>query len=104
MQNSILDDHRNMLMFSKNLSQFQINNLQTWPSIFFEGVTETKLSWNFVNAEGLFYAGSVEFEIQTIHLDSPERSVDFLIGATKALFWSDTKVCITINNSVCYRE
>jgi len=103
MQNSILDDHRNMLMFSKNLSQFQINNLQHWPTIFFDSPVEAKVEWNFIDGD-MFCAGKVSFFIKTENTHLLEKRIDYLIGATKALFWADTSVFITINDSVCYRD
>lgn len=96
MSNTIIDDHRNMLMFSKNLSQFQINNLKVWPHIFFNGVTKAEVSWNFIK-DDMFYSGEVDYSIETNNIEDLDKSIDYLISATKMMFWEQTEVNIKIN-------
>ena len=96
MQNTLIDSHRNMLMFSKNLSSFQLDNLKNWPFIFFDGVTSSSLDYNFVRGDE-FYAGTVEFDITTQQTENLEAAILHLEAATKLMFWTDTKVIIKIN-------
>jgi len=96
-KNSIVDDHRNMLSLSKNLSDFQKENLKTWPFIFFSNVDEAKVEWNFIDNSHNFFAGSVTFDIKLKEEVSGEEfqlGVDRLAISTKMLFWSETEVFV----------
>jgi hypothetical protein len=97
---TIVDSHRNMLMLSKNLSDFQIENLRQWPFVFFNGVENVSVSWNFIeekDGEELFSPGFVTFDITTQKTNDLATSVVFLESCVKLMFWSDTKVNILIN-------
>ena len=102
---SIVDDHRNMLMISKNISEFQENNLKSWAFIFFNNVESVKVSWNFFrrNESKDFYPGKVDFDIKLKNTDKKvdssniQNGIDQLTACTKFLFWSETKVNIKIN-------
>lgn len=108
-KNTIVDDHRNMLQVSKNISAFQEQNMKSWSFIFLDGVDKVKVNWNFIkkNKNLDFYAGKVGYDIKfkkdfDPHLN-PERTqigVDRLIASTKFLFWSETNVKIKINGKV----
>ena len=47
-QNTIVDDHRNMLQISKKISVFQEQNLKSWAFIFFNDVQKVKVDWNLL--------------------------------------------------------
>lgn len=103
---TMVDDHRNMLMLSKNISDFQENNLKSWAFIFLNNVDTVKVSWNFIrkNKASDFYAGKVDFDIKLKSkdiapedVDKTQIGVDQLIASTKFLFWSETQVKIKIN-------
>jgi len=95
--NTIIEDHRNMLMFSKNLSQFQINNMNGWVNIFFVNVEKAEVSWNFLDSSGLFYPGAVTYALTLGENENIDQSVGYLTAATKMLFWEQTEVIVTIN-------
>jgi hypothetical protein len=102
-KNNIVDDHRNMLMISKNLSDFQIKNLQSWSFLFFEGIDSVEISYNFLDNKGDFNAGKITFDIQTkkeINKEEKEKGKEFLTASTKFMFWSDTKVIIKKNGKL----
>ena len=110
MQNkqNIVDDHRNMLMLSKNISEFQENNLKTWSFIFLEGVDTVKVSWNFIdnNENKDFFPGEVTFDVTFKEGAGPETDFENiqtgfekLVAATKFLFWSETEVIIKQNGT-----
>lgn len=98
--NTIIDDHRNMLMFSKNLSQFQINNMNGWVHVFFTNVEKADVSWNFIDGEGLFCSGSVNYDLTLGENEETNIACNYLILATKTLFWEQTEVIIKINGEL----
>jgi hypothetical protein len=100
-QHNIVDSHRNMLMVSKNLSDFQTENLRQWPMIFFNYVERVQVEYSFLDTDGNFFAGNVTFNI-TIKgpvgdIVSPAMHLE---AATKLMFWSDTNVVIKINGEL----
>lgn len=100
-ENNVVDDHRNMLALSKNISGFQEQNLKSWAFIFFDNVDKVEVKWNFFknNKSKDFYAGKVVFDIKfkkgiEIDLEKAQVGLDRLEASTKFLFWSETKVTI----------
>jgi hypothetical protein len=95
--NTIIDDHRNMLMVSKKISDFQEQNLKQWPMIVFDGISNVKVDYNFINKEELFYAGKVIFDFEFTNGQLPteekrQQAFRDLDVWTKFLFWVDTEV------------
>lgn len=97
---TIVDSHRNMLMVSKNLSDFQLENLRKWPFIFFENVKKISVSYNFVDSEDNFYQGYVEFDLEIENPKELASPIMYLEASTKMMFWSDTDVKIKINGEL----
>lgn len=94
---TIIDDHRNMLMVSKNISTFQEQNLKQWPSIVFDDVLATKVDYNFINTQDEFYAGKIVFDFTFTEGKYPtddkrKQAFKDLELWTKFLFWVDTEV------------
>lgn len=102
---TIVDDHRNMLMVSKKISKFQEENLKSWAFLFFPGLSKLEVNWNFLkkvtNDEGeddeVFYPGKVDFDLKfpkgyKIPDEQVEEGIDRLIACTKFLFWGETQV------------
>lgn len=103
-QQSVVDDHRNMLQISKNVSKFQEDNMKSWVFIFFENVEKVEVSWNFFrkNKSQDLYAGKVTYDIYfqkgfEVDLDKARRGLDILEACTKFLFWKETLVTIKKN-------
>ena len=95
--NNKLDDHRNMLMVSKKVSDFQLTNLKTWPLIVFDNVENVSVSYNFIDKEEMFFAGEVTFDFKFKNDLTPDdskkkQSLSILNQWTKLLFYTDTKV------------
>jgi len=94
-ENTIVDDHRNMLQVSKNISAFQEQNLKSWAFIFFNGVASVKVDWNFIrkNKSADLYAGKVTFDVKferginpDLTPEATQKGIDSLITSTKFLF------------------
>jgi hypothetical protein len=106
-EQTIVDDHRNMLMVSKKISKFQEENLKSWAFLFFENLKEAKVSWNFIkdNENQDFYPGKVEFNLSfnkntKIEPEKAKKNIDMLTACTKFLFWSETQVIIKKNGKL----
>jgi len=104
---SIVDDHRNMLQVSKNISKFQEDNLKSWAFIFFENVDKVSVSWDFFkkNKSRDFYAGTVTYDIKfkkntKIDDEKAIKAINTIEACTKFLFWNDTKIVIKNNGKV----
>lgn len=95
----IVNDHRNMLMVSKNISKFQENNLKSWSFICFDSVDKAEVEWDFIknNPSKDFYPGKVVFNI---HLkeknDNQQERIDKIVACTKFLFWKETEVVVNL--------
>lgn len=98
---NIIDSHRNMLMVSKNLSDFQLENLRQWPLVFFNGVEQVRVDYSFIDVEDNFFAGNITFDLK---IPNPEQDltvpIAYLDAATKLMFWSDTHVIIKVNGEI----
>jgi hypothetical protein len=97
---NIVDSHRKMLMVSKNLSDFQIENLRNWPFLFFTTVESVSVEWNFIDDNDLFYEGEVSFDVKTSDTNDLGVAVMYLEASTKVMFWTDTKVSVKINGEL----
>ena len=108
-QEKIVDDHRQMLLMSGKISDFQLENLKKWPFVVFgTQLDKAEIAYNFElttpkdiveeetkNAD----AGSVEFDLYfNTKQDSKylEQGVMMMEIWTKFLFWEDTKVSFKV--------
>ena len=48
-EKNVIDDHRQALMLSGNLSDWHLNNLKTWPRIVFDNVKDFTLVYDFTD-------------------------------------------------------
>ncbi len=96
-------EHRKATQLSGNISDFQLQNLKTWPFIVFDNVAHVKLTWDFTNkeleSEEVATAGEVTYNIYfdidpTLSKEGLSRRSDQLIFWTRYMFWNDTKVKI----------
>jgi hypothetical protein len=99
-QETKLDDHRKMLTLSKQLSDFQLENLKAWPFVVLPDISQSFVDYNFIDEQDLFYAGKVIFKIT---MDNKLEEQDlltrctFLADWTRILFWTDTQVEVFVN-------
>jgi len=96
-----LDEHRNSLMISGNISDFQLENLKQWPFVAFDDVDSVKIEYDFkkMNNDDVeeVCAGEITFDLsfkKTLTLSKEEinKRIAFLTVWTKFLFWQDTEV------------
>lgn len=93
-----VDDHRNMVMVSKCISEFQENNLKTWGHIVFNDVETVKIDYDFVDGKREeFYAGKVSFDFTFREGKEPDEdrkkhAFKNLTNWCQVLFWADTEV------------
>ena len=95
-----LDDHRKMLTLSKQLSEFQITNLKTWPQIAFDNVLNSTVDYSFIDKDEMFYAGKVIFRVNLSNEPSKEEIIkrsNYLADWTRILFWTDIQVEVFVN-------
>lgn len=98
---TIMDDHRNMLMVSKKISDFQEKNLKTWPLIVFNNLDTVKVDYSFIR-KNEFYAGKVTFDFTFKENKLPDlaektKAIKSLYEWTALLFWTDTKITFKVN-------
>jgi hypothetical protein len=90
-----IEDHRNMLILSKNLSDFQINNLKTWPMLVFDNVDKCEIDYNFFDDNGNFVPGHVHFNFtfkDGIPSHQVKTATENLNSWVKSVFFSSTEV------------
>lgn len=98
----IITEHRNMLMVSKKISDWQEAQLKNWPLIVFDGIKSVKIKYDFISKEDNFYEGKVEY-IFEFKENSPEgtvkeKGIESLTNWTKSIFWTDTEISFKIGN------
>lgn len=98
-QEKMLEDHKKMLIMTGNLSDFQLENLKTWPFIVFDNVSKVEIEYDFSevlkndlgeDTEGIG-AGKVTFNLSADKVPK-EDQIEKLRNWTKFLFWKDTEV------------
>lgn len=98
-----IDIHRKMLLMSKNVSDFQVENLKKWVLFFIDkenGLNNYKIKYNFVkNRE--FFEGEVVFElILSSPQDTLNNNLKNIESSVKFLFWDGTKVKFKVNRKL----
>ena len=102
-QEKMLEEHKKMLIMTGNLSDFQLNNLKTWPFIVFDDVSKVEIEYDFSEIlkddlgeaiEGIG-AGKVIFNLSAAKVPTEEQ-IGNLRTWTKFLFWKDTEVEVNL--------
>jgi len=98
-----LEEHKQIVIMTGNISDFQLKNLKTWPFILFDDVETVTIDYNFTetvknedgeNSEGIG-AGKVKFSIKS-KAEPTEKAIETIKNWTKVLFWNDTVVEVNI--------
>lgn len=107
---NIVQEHKQMTMFSGKLSDFQLENLNKWPFIVFNDLDSAKIEYDFEKKVKItdedeekfdaIHAGKIKFNLFFDKKPSKNKDLDKRIDTIKAwtkfLFWSDTKVTVNI--------
>lgn len=98
----LVNDHRQMLLLSGNLSDFQLENLKKWPFVVFgTDLKQAEIHYDFKLEEAQeedmagISAGSVHFKFtfnKQPDKELADKGLSMLKIWTKFLFWQDTVV------------
>lgn len=91
----IIQDHRNMMTLSKNLSDFQLNNLKSWPMVVFDHVDKCEISYNFFNEKEELQPGEITFNFFFKEQPSKEvadKAFENVSSWCKTIFFKETKI------------
>lgn len=103
-EEKVVDDHRQMLLLSGNLSEFQLENLKKWPFVVFgTDLKKVDVSYNFVleeeeadlEAGRNIFPGEITFDFTFNNkpdTDYSSKCITMLEMWTRFMFWKDTKV------------
>ena len=97
---TIIEEHRNMLVLSNNISEFQEKNLKSWPFIVFKDLKQVAVNFNFMDDDGLFFAGNIDYNFTFGEMPEDEEKTTGLRALSEwvsMLFWTDTKVTFKVN-------
>lgn len=99
MEQSSIEDHKNMLIFSKKISDFQITNLQKYAFMAFPEIKTLKLGYDFLDESGLICAGRVEYDMifkEGTKITKKEREKRFsnLEKWVKTLLFQETELAL----------
>ena len=101
-EENIINAHRQALIISGSLSDFQLKNLKTWPFLLLNDLAKLKIKYDFnsndpeaTNAQ--LSAGTVTFDFKfSKQVDRNSEQIisrlETLTMWTKFLFWKDTEV------------
>jgi len=103
--NSIIDDHRNMLILSGNLSSFHIDNLKAFPKIVFNDIKNFTLHYDFYTGKGddkKLCSGKVVYDVifdkePNFTTEELQKRMSDLKFWVRTLFWKDTRVTVKKN-------
>jgi hypothetical protein len=109
-EKNIVDAHKQALILSGQISDFQLKNLKTWPFLLFDDIDKIEIEYDFTKKQAddtntNICAGEIIFNL--IFKDSFKVKKDTkYIGLqnlrlwTKFLLWKDTKVIIKRNGKI----
>lgn len=96
-------DLNKLLFFSDKLSNVHVENLKTFPFIYFNGVTEAKLEHDISVKKEL--PSTVYYDLTTDQENNfPEKRYSALESAVRSLFWKEVKVKIAINGKEVFKS
>jgi hypothetical protein len=93
----IVEEHRNMLILSKNLSEFHINHLKNWPMLVFNDVDKCEVDWNFFDENDVLSPGYITFNFtfkQKPQVQELKKAQENLSSWCKCLFFKETEVTL----------
>lgn len=106
-EQTIVDEHRKMVMMTGNLSDFQLENLKKWPFLLFDGLEKVKVDYDFTKLIAEQEELSPGMVTYNLHMNSNAPSlteevkgkkIEILTNWTKFLFWKETSVRINFKS------
>ena len=99
--NKIIEEHRQMLVLSKNISEFHLKNIQAWIFIFFNKVKDATIEYDFLDEAGEFGAGVITIKLKVDGKAKQEKQgYDNFVAAVKHIFFNETKVILYKNGKI----
>ena len=100
---TIIENHKKMVMMTGNLSDFQLQNLKTWPFLVFDDLESVEINYDFtklIAEEESLSPGSVQYNLKfkegtKLNKAKAKKSLETLTNWTKFLFWKETDVRFT---------
>lgn len=94
---NIVDEHRRMVIMTGNISDFQIQNLKSWPFLVFgDSLEKVEIGYKFTKTQDEnsdLCAGSVSYDFYFSKEPADvENNLGLLTHWTQFLFWKDTEV------------
>ena len=110
-QEQTIASHRQALLISGNLSDFQLKNLKTWPFLLFYNLETVSIEYDFSNDSATdntmnsLCAGKVTFDFKfnkRTYRTSKEtvEALNNLTNWTKFIFWNDSEVSFKTNGKM----
>jgi hypothetical protein len=105
MDNKTIEEHKQMLILSGNLSDFQLENLRQWGRLLFNNVKAVTVNYDFSSNKPnqLVSAGTVEFDFtfdKDEVIENKDKKLEELTNWVRFLFWSDTKIMVKKNGEI----
>jgi hypothetical protein len=99
-ESSIIEDHKKMVIMTGSLSDFQLQNLKTWPFLLFDGLETVEITYDFtklVAEQSELSPGTIQFNFNFKGELEPEKDLakkqlETLSLWTRFMFWKETKV------------
>lgn len=109
-EEQIIDEHKQAVIMTGNLSNFHIENLQKWPFIIFDEELESvSINYDFKNTdaslkydslESHISPGFVEYDLKLkkgVKVNNASQKLEALTAWVKSIFWQETEVKIKRN-------
>jgi len=104
-ENPSIQELTRLVMFSGRISEVHLDNLRSFPWIFFNKLTEAKLEYD-VQTTDLTKTTTFCYELKlpieaNDHLDKRYRALE---SAIRSLFWKEAVVQVKINGEEVYKS
>jgi hypothetical protein len=98
-----IKDLTKLMMFSGRLSSVHVENLKSFPFIFFNGVTEVKIDHDISTTKDKPSIVSYDLKLDTEN-DFLDKRYQALESAIRGLFWKEVRLQVSINNKEVYKS
>jgi len=99
-ESTIIEDHKKMVMMTGNLSDFQLNNLKTWPFLLFDSLESAEITYDFtklVAESEELSPGTMQYNFKfkkdtKLDRERTKKQLETLSLWVKFMFWKETEV------------